>query len=444
MFGASTPSAPRPGEPSSLPSRGYANYVLGVFFALTALNVMDRQVLSLLIEPIKREFQVSDTAMGLLSGTSFTLFHVLAALPVSRWADRRNRRNLIASGLLAWSALTAATGLARSYAQIFVARVGVGIGETVGSGPTQSLIADYFPPERRAAALSILGSGGVVGSLLAFALGGLLAEAYGWRLTFVFFGAPGVVLALVLWLTVREPLRGAVEGLVDSGQTESVGECVRFLGSLPAFRHVVVAGALNAFANYTLLTWAQPFLMRSHELSISQAGFTLAFAMSLCSTLGLWTSGFAGDRLGRQDPRWYCWLPAGASALSVPLVLAFLFAPALDTAIAFLVPAAFFNTMWLGNFNAVVQGVARPRMRAVASALNVALNSGVGLGLGPLAVGWLSDQLQPSLGVDSLRYAIAVAVFAALWASLHALLAARTLRVDLEAKRRESPDVPRN
>ena len=252
----------------------------------------------------------------------------------------------------------------------------------------------------------------------------------------------GMVLALVLWLTVREPLRGAVEGLVDAGQTESVRDCVRFLLRLPAFRHVVAAGALNAFANYTLLIWAQPFLMRSHALSISQAGLTLAFAMSACSALGLWASGFAGDRLGRRDPRWYCWLPAVASTLSVPLVLAFVFAPALDTAIAFLIPAAFFNTMWLGNFNAVVQGLARPRMRAVASALNVALNSGVGLGIGPALVGWLSDRLQPSLGVDSLRYAIAAAVISALWASLHALWAARTLRVDLEAKRREAPGIP--
>ena len=156
-----------------------------------------------------------------------------------------------------------------------------------------------------------------------------------------------------------------------------------------------------------------------------------------CSALGLWASGFAGDRLGRRDPRWYCWIPALASSLSVPLVLAFLFAPGLETATAFLIPAAFFNTMWLGNFNAVVQGVARPRMRAVASALNVALNSAVGLGLGPPAVGWLSDRLQPSLGADSLRYAMACAVLGALWASIHGLLAARTLRVDLDAKLRD-------
>ena len=420
----------------SLSSRRYANYVLGIFFALTALNVMDRQVLSLLIEPNKREFQVSDAAMGLLSGPSFTLLHVLAALPVSRWADLRNRRNLITAGLLAWSALTAATGLARSYLQIFVARVGVGIGETVGSGPTQSLISDYFPPERRAAALSVLGSGGVVGSMLAFALGSLIAEAYGWRLTFLAFGLPGIALALLLWCTVREPVRGAVEGLVDSRQNESLGDCLRFLLRLPAFRHVALAGGLNAFANYTLLPWAQPFLMRSHDLSISQAGLTLALAMSASSMLGLWLSGFAGDRLGRRDPRWYCLLPAVASTLSVPLVLAFLFSPTLEAAIAFLVPAAFVNTMWLGNFNAVIQGLAKPRMRAVASALNVAVNSGVGLGLGPVAVGLLSDHLEPSLGTDSLRYAMAFAILGALWASLHALLAARTLREDLAAKER--------
>ncbi|MCH2169491.1 MFS transporter [Myxococcota bacterium] len=422
---------------NALPSRAYANYVLGVFFALTALNVMDRQVLALLIEPIKQEFQVSDAAMGLLSGTSFTIFHILAAIPVARWADRGNRRAIVTAGLFAWSALTAATGLARSYTHIFVARVGVGIGETVGSGPTQSLLSDYFPPERRATALSILGSGGVVGSMLAFGLGGLIGERFGWRLTFVFFGLPGIALAALLWSTVKEPIRGAVEGLQDSAQTQSVGECIRFLLKLPAFRHVVLMGGLNAFANYTLIIWAQPFLMRSHGMSLSAAGLTLALGMSACSTLGLWVSGFAGDRLSRRDVRWYCYLPAVASSIAVPLSLGFLTAANLSTAIAFLVPAAFFNTMWLGNSNAMVQGLAKPRMRAIASALNLAGNSGIGLGLGPLLVGIVSDWLQPSQGQDSLRYALMLAMCAGFWASIHALLAARSLREDLLAKSRD-------
>ncbi len=428
----STPAAP---AESKIPySPGYSRYVLGILFCLTALNVMDRQVLATLNEPIKAAFDASDTMMGLLLGTSFTIFHVLSALPIARWADRGNRRSIIAGGLFAWSILTAITGAAQNFVHVFATRMGVGIGETVGSGPTQSILADYFPPERRAAAYSILGSGGVVGSMLGFALGGWLAQNFGWRLTFVFFGLPGIALAGLLFFTVKEPVRGAFDGLAVSDEREGIREAIGFLASLPSFRHVVAAGALNAFANYAMLSWAQAFLMRVHNLSIQDAGFTLALAMSASTTLGLWTSGFVSDHLGARDPRWYAWVPAGASVATVPLLVSFLLAPNLNSAIAFLVPAAFFNTMWLGTGNAIIQGLAKPRMRATAGALNVLLNSGVGYGLGPFTVGALSDWLAPSYGVDSLRYALLIAVLPQLWAALHSFLASRSLRLDLRAK----------
>ena len=415
-------------------TRAYSRYVLGVFFCMGVLNVLDRQVLSTLIEPIKREFGVSDTAMGLLSGTSFTIFHLLAALPVARWADHGNRRSIIAMGLFFWSAFTAATGLARTFIQIFVLRTGVGIGETVTGGPTHSIVSDYIPPERRAVAYSILGSGGVVGSMLGFGLAGWLAETVGWRLTFVFFGAPGIALALLLRFTVREPERGALEGIQVSQRSESTRDAIRFLVSLPSFRHVVISTGLNAVANYTLFTWGLAFLMRTHGLTITEAGITLAVAMSISTTLGLWTSGFVGDRLGRRDPRWYLFVPAAASCLALPLVGGFLLAPDLRTAVACLVPAAFFGTMWLGNGNAVVQSLARPSMRATASAVNQLVHSGVGYGLGPVAVGWLRDRLTPSYGDDALRYALLVGVLPYLWSVVHNLLASRTLHRDLQAK----------
>ena len=377
MMLVSMSSAAASAEPKIPYSRGYSRYVLGTLFCLQALNVMDRQVLATLNEPIKAAFDASDTAMGLLLGTSFTVFHVVSALPIARWADCGNRRSIIAGGLFLWSVLTAITGAAQNFVHIFMTRMGVGIGETVGSGPTQSIVADYFPPERRAAAYSFLGSGGVVGSMLGFALGGWLAQNFGWRMTFVFFGVPGIALAALLFFTVKEPVRGAVDGLAVSGDRESIRGVARFLVSLPSFRHVVTAGALNAFANYAMLSWAQAFLMRAHDLSIQDAGFTLALSMSASTTLGLWTSGFVSDRLGASDPRWYCWVPAGASIATVPLLVTFLLAPTLETAIAFLVPAAFFNTMWLGTGNALVQGLAKPRMRATAAAINILFNSGV-------------------------------------------------------------------
>jgi MFS family permease len=253
-------------------------------------------------------------------------------------------------------------------------------------------------------------------------------------MTFVFFGVPGIALAGLLFFTVKEPTRGLLDGLVVSKESEDLRTVARFLLSLPSFRHVVLAGSLNAFANYAMLSWAQAFLMRAHGLSIQDAGFTLALAMSASTTLGLWTSGYVSDRLSARDPRWYAWVPAGASVLTVPLLVSFLLAPSLGTAISFLVPAAFFNTMWLGTGNAMVQGLAKPRMRATAGAINVLFNSGIGYGLGPFTVGALSDWLAPSYGNDSLRYALLIAILPQLWAAVHSYLASRTLREDLRAK----------
>ncbi|MCH2170635.1 MFS transporter [Myxococcota bacterium] len=412
-------------------SDAYSRYVLALFVGLGILNVLDRQVLATLIEPIKAEFDISDLGMGLLSGAAFTIVHIIAAFPVSRWADHANRRSIIAAGLFAWSALTAATGLAQSYVQIFLARMGVGIGETVGGGPTQSLVSDYFPPERRAVAFSVLGSGGVLGSMLGFGVGGWLAETVGWRWTFVCFGVPGVALALLIRATVAEPARGALDGFETPPERSSLGECFRYLLGLRSFNHVVISTGLNAVANYTLFTWSLAFLMRTHGLSISEAGVTLSLAMSVSTALGLWASGFVGDRLGRRDPRAYVYVPAVASCIAMPLAAGFLLASDLRTAVLCLVPSAFFGTMWLGNGHAVVQGLARPNMRATAAAMSVLITSGVGFGIGPVIIGWISDRLAPTHGDAALGYALLVGVLPYLWSAVHNLLAARTLVDDL-------------
>ncbi len=416
-------------------SRGHANYVLGVCFALTALNVMDRQVLSVLVEPVKLEFGLSDSRMGLLTGSAFALSHALAMIPVARLADIGNRRNVIAIGLFVWSALTALTGAAQAYWHLFVTRVGVGACETVGSGPAQSLLSDYFPPERRGGALSIHASGGTFGAMAGFAIGGLLADAVGWRWTFVCFGMPGLLLAAVLWRTVREPQRGASDGAVSDEAAPGVVETLRFLGRLRSFRHVVLAASLNAFVNWSLLSWAAAAMMRGHGLSATEVGVRLAASMTLSSALGLIAAGYLADRLGRRDARWYMWLPAAASVGAIPFTVAFLLWP--DPALAFwlVVPGAFLNAMWVGTYNAVVQSLAKPRMRAMASATNTLISTGlIGQGLGPLLVGILTDRLEPSYGKDALRVALAIAVFAHLWGALHSLLGARTLRADQRAR----------
>lgn len=421
-------------ESTILPSRGTSNYVLFVMFTLTALNVMDRQVLSVLVEPVKLEFGLSDAEMGLLTGSAFALAHVLAMIPIARLADVGSRRNVIAVGIFLWSTLTALTGLAAAYWHLFLTRVGVGACETVGSGPSQSLLADYFAPERRGTALSIHAAGGTVGAMAGFAIGGLLADAIGWRWTFVCFGVPGILLAFVIFATVKEPGRGVVDGFAASemeDEAPSFPEVIRYLIRLRSFRHVVLAGSFNSFANWSMLSWSAAAMMRGHDLSATEVGARLAVSVTLFSTLGIVAAGFLADRLGRRDDRWYLWLPALASLAAFPFLAAFLLVPDPDLAFWIVIPGAFLNTMWIGTNNAVVQMLARPRMRATAASIFSMITAGlVGQGFGPVFVGVLSDHWAERFGPDAPRYAIAVAVAASLWAFVHNLLAARTLHAE--------------
>jgi MFS family permease len=395
---------------------------------------MDRQVLAVLVEPVKAEFGLTDSEMGFLTGTAFALSHAFAMLPVARWADLGNRRDIIAGGIFIWSALTSLTGAAVAYWQIFVTRIGVGACETVGTGPAQSLLSDYFPPERRAGALSIHGAGGTVGAMAGFAIGGVLADAVGWRWTFVCFGVPGLLLAILMWVSVREPARGAIEGL-DGAEAPSVWETLRFLGGLRTFRQVVIAGSLNSIVSWSLLSWAVAAMQRAHALELTEVGPRLALSMTLPTAVGMIFAGFVCDRLGRRDPRSYLWLPAAASVIAVPFSLAFLLSGNAAAAFLWIVPGAFCNGMWVGTYNAVVQSLAKPRMRASASAIHVLVGSGlIGQGSGPLVAGILSDALEPRYGVDSLRFALAAIVLCHIWGAMHSLLAALTYQQDLQAK----------
>lgn len=423
---------------TSPPSRAYTRYVLGVMFLLTALNVMDRQVLASLAEPVKAEFGLSDSIMGILLGSAFGFAHVVAMVPAGRLADRGSRRNVLAGGLFLWSSLTAVTGLASAAWHLFVTRVGVAMGETVGSGPAQSLLADYFPVDRRGAALSIHASGGTLGAMVGAAVGAAIGQAFGWRWAFVFFGVPGLLLAGVLLATVREPGRGASDGATSTEPTPSFREVLATLSKGRTFRHLLVAGSLNCVANYSLMAWAVAAMMRAHDLSMAEAGTRVGFQVMLFSAVGVVAAGLIADRLGRRDLRWYLWWPAIASVVAYPFLAAFLLLPDPDLAFLVAIPGALLNTMWVGTFNATVQLLAKPSMRATASSLFLMVTSGlVGQGLGPSAVGFLSDALTPAYGADALRYALATALAVSVWAALHSVLAARTLRTE-----RFVPDAP--
>lgn len=420
-------------RPVSAPpiSPGYARYVLGVLFVVFVFNFVDRQILSILLEPIKAELGVSDTAMGFLTGIAFALFYTVAGIPIARFADTGNRRNVIVLGLVVWSAMTAVSGLVRTFGQLALARIGVGVGEAACSPPAHSLLADYFPPHRRATALAIYSMGIHVGILLGFVLGGWANQLFGWRYAFMIVGVPGLVLALVVRLTVREPARGTWEASTAGIPTESVRQVLRFVWSLRAFRHMALGAALHSFAGYAAATWGPAFLMRVHHMETGAIGTWLGLITGVGGAIGAVGGGMLADRMSVRDPRWSLWIPAIASVVEVPFWLAFLLVPDVGPALAWFVPAVVTGAMWLGPVFATNQGLVRPHMRALASALLLFVINLIGLGMGPQAVGILNDLLAGTFGAEAVRWSLLLVAIVNVWAALHFALGARTLRHDL-------------
>lgn len=421
--------------------------LLVLMACVSVLNVMDRQLMAILIDPIKRDLGVSDAAMGLLSGTSFALLHVAATLPIAVWADRGVRRSIIATGLAVWSGLTVLTGFARNFGELFAIRVGVGIGEASGGGPPQSLLSDSFPPERRATALSILVMGGPLGSMVAFGAGGWLGDTIGWRAAFIVFGAPGLVLALLIRLLVKEPRRGAFDELpAHSPNSESPGapelakvsvaDSIRFLWRVRSIRYFVLASGLNTIGIYSILIWAVPYLSRVHALPGSAAGARLAIASGLFTAIGTFAGGPIADRLAARDIRWLAWMPAFTSALVFPFGLAFAFAPSGDLASLLLAPASFLAGTQFSPIFSAVQTLAAPQMRALAASSITATNTILGLGLAPPLVGFLNDRGAASLGDEAIRYSIALMMAAHLAAAALLLYTSKRVREDRGASRR--------
>jgi len=420
--------------PTRSSSPAYARYVLGLLFVVYVFNFIDRQILAILLEPIKKDLGVSDSAMGFLTGIAFALFYTAAGIPIARLADRRSRRTIIAVGLALWSAMTAASGLARTFAQLALARVGVGIGEAACTPPAHSLLADYFPPERRSTALAVYGMGVHVGILFGFVIGGWMNEAFGWRAALYVVGLPGLLLAVLVALTVREPVRGAADGLTEPSAPVPFREAAAEVRGLASLRHMAVGAGLHSFAGYALAAWGPAFMVRVHHWGTREVGVTLGLITGVAGAAGAITGGLLADRLGWRDPRWALWVPAIASTIEVPLLIAFLLVPSPTLALAIGFPGIFAGAMWLGPVFAASQNLVRPALRAFTSSLLVFVINLIGLGLGPQAVGLLNDGLGPRFGTEAIRYSLCTVAIANLWAAGHFAWAARTLREDLAAK----------
>jgi len=415
-------------------SRKKAYYALVILTIVYSFNFIDRQLLAILQENVKADLGLSDSQLGLLTGFAFAAFYVTAGIPIARWADRGNRRDIVALSLFLWSFMTAISGLVQNFTQLLLARIGVGVGEAGGSPPSHSIISDIFPPNERATALGFYSMGVSIGILFGFLAGGWLNEYFGWRVAFAVVGAPGILLAVILRMTLAEPVRGLNEQRADNATPVPILQVLALLWSRRAFRHMAFAAALNAFAGYSTSNWTASFMIRSHAMSTGELGTWLALTMGLGGAIGVFSGGLIADRLARRDQRWYLWLPALTGFVCVPFMIMVYLADGPYTALALgIVPGVLFN-VYLGNTIATTHSLVGLRMRALSSAILFLILNIIGLGLGPWTTGMLSDYLQPTLGAESLRYAMLYVLPAVMfWSACHFLLAARSLRVDLAA-----------
>jgi MFS family permease len=405
-----------------------------VLFVVLVFNFIDRQILAILLQPIKEDLKISDTALGFLTGFAFAVFYTFAGIPLARVADRWVRRSLIAISLATWSVMTAASGLARGFTDLALARIGVGIGEAGCTPPAHSLLSDYFPPEKRATVLSLYACGVTVGVGLGFWLGGWINDAFGWRVAFFIVGLPGVAMALLVRLTVREPLRGMSEPHLVSVQGYSVRETWRFLATLATGRRISLAAAFRAFAGYGLATWMPAFFVRLHHMTPGELGLWLSWIVALGGALGTFAGGWIADRWVRREPRARAYIGMLSALLSLPFTATSLLLADHRLALLCFLPANAFGAMWLGPTGAIVQDLVPPTMRAMAAAIFIFILTIIGLGAGPQTVGILNDWIGTP---DAIRYSLLGTVIVMdLSAALFFWLTGKTLVQDLEAKKR--------
>ncbi|MCE2391887.1 MAG: MFS transporter [Proteobacteria bacterium] len=405
-----------------------------MLFLLTAAYVfahVDRNLMSILLEPVKEELGVSDTLMGLLVGFSFAIFYTTAGIPVARWADRGTRRNIVALALVVWSGMTALSGMARNFWQLALARVGVGMGEAGCSPPAHSLISDYFPPASRGRALALFSAGIHIGGLFGWLAGGWLEYSLGWRSAFVIIGLPGILLGLLIRMTLREPERGRLDPGKSETEPAPFWDAVGLLWRQRSYVHLQIGGALHAFSAIGMGVWIAPFFTRIHGMELYEIGSWMGPLGGTCGFVGAFLGGWLSDRLSPRDARWYLWLPTITALGAIPFTVAFLFAPTPLWAFLFYVPHHILGSTFNGPTYAMTQAVVTQRTRALAVAAHLLVVNLLGMGLGPLLVGALNDFLRPEYGDIAIRYTMLVAALTNLTACVFYLWGARTVREEI-------------
>ena len=389
------------------------------------LSFLDRQLLSILAEPVKVELGLSDTQLGLLTGFMFALFYTLFGVPVAWLADRSHRVRIVAAACALWSLFSAGCGLAQNFGQLALARMGVGVGEAGGSPPSYAIIADYFPPEQRGRALALYSLGIPLGTTAGAAIGGWIASAHGWRAAFIAIGLFGVLFALLVLVAVPEPRRGRFD-TVQATRT-SLGAALRLFVGDRTLRWASLAGGLSAFVGYSMLSWTPALLMRVHGMTLGELTLYYSMASGGAITVGTLLSGQLVDHLGRADRRMYALVPAAAFVVALPVYFAAIAADGWQAALLLIaVPFALYS-MYLAPVLAVVQNAVPAGCRSTASAVLLLIVNLIGLGLGPVYIGWVSDATAAAGEAEPLRLAMFALAPMFLLAALAHIAVARSL-----------------
>ncbi|WP_164088990.1 MFS transporter [Sphingorhabdus sp. YGSMI21] len=400
----------------------YRYYVLIMLMLTFMFNITDRLVMSILIEDIKAEFLLSDTQIGLLAGTAFTIFYLLLGIPAGRLADRTNRRTMVAMAVSLWSIMAALCGAATGFWTLFLARLGVGVGEAGGAPPSVSIITDYFAPHELSRAMGIFTAGAVLGPVLGYSAGGYLASEYGWRWAFILLGLPGVLLGIILYLTVKEPVRGRYFQADANAAGVAKQEPFR-TAMLSLWRNSILARVItaNAFANvpaFAFAIWLAPILMRKFEITQGEAGLYLGAVLFIGGVPGMIFGGFLADHLAKRTPKWRPWYCALALGLTLPFWASCLLADSLQWTLGLYIVGYILLVSTQGAAYSMMQAAVKPTERGTASAFGSLLANLLGYAIGPALIGVMSDGWASQYGAMSLSYAVMVTAVVSLTVSV--------------------------
>jgi MFS family permease len=427
--GPSSEKHPQFGQMNN-PSGWYRHYCLGLIFVVLVLNYVDRGILAVVLEDVKSDFQLNDLQLGLLSGPAFAVFYALMGIPFARWADMGNRRIVISVSLAIWSAMTALGGLAQNFTSLFLTRVGVGVGEAGAVPPTHSLASNYYPPEHHGKTASVLSFSVFVGSFLGLAGGGAILAATDWRTTLMAVGLPGVFIAVLAFFTLREPrqiTKVPAPSEIFNAESRAI---IRGVLAKKTYVQLLISFAIVSFFSYGIASFAVPFFIRSFGVDIGFIGISYGGTAAASSVVGTLSAAFLVDRLAKRDKAWMLRLPGIACLVAVPFVVASILAPSYEICLLFFFIGNSFVSMAIPALFASIYGIIHNSQRSMAIAVFGLAANLLGLGLGPVLIGAISDAITPMFEVEALRYTLAGSVLFLAWAATHILIGSRTINQD--------------